>query len=133
MALKKLVEYFEKITGKGRRKPKVPEKRQYVRFEYPARCRPTFNVREQALKVVNISERGLKLSNDKQADLGALVHGDILFFNGKSMAITGEIVWARGAEIGMLTAPISESFIVEEIRSVLRKLGLSDPDLDKSS
>jgi hypothetical protein len=125
MALKRIVDLFERKT-ECQRRYKAPERRECIRFEYPPEHRPVFRVRNKKLKIIDISEQGLKLLNDKQVKLGAMVHGSILFLNGKSMEITGKIVWEHDNQIGLLLAPLPPSVILAEIRNLMRTLGLSE-------
>ena len=125
MALKKIVDFFERKT-KSHRRHKAPERREFVRFEYPPEHRPLFKVRKEELKIIDISEQGIKLLNDKQAKLGMMVHGSILLSSRKSMEVTGKIIWQRDNRIGLLLAPLPQSVILEEIRNLMRKLGLSE-------
>ena len=107
-----------------------PERRQGARLIYPAEHRPRFRIRHHDMEIIDISENGLRLFLD-DADVGQRVHGTVLFGNGSSLEVTGEIVWQHGREVGLLIsqAPqsIPESLIFDEIRWVLRKTSLSNP------
>jgi len=95
-------------------------KREYARLVYPSSSRPTLKYAEHELEVVDISEKGLKLANHEQIDLGQLIHGTVKLLRGQSINVDGEIAWSLNNEVGLLMALIPSSIIAEE-RRVLSK------------
>ena len=123
MVFKKLLKRWQ-----GKDKYDGPEKRNFVRLVYPSSKRPTFKIKEHELEVIDISEEGLKLLNPMQKGFGEKVYGTIALLSGKSIDITGKIVWQAEGTFGLLTTRIPRSTIIEEIRTLLRIIGSSGPD-----
>ena len=113
--IKRLMELW-----KGEDKYDEPERREFARLVYPPTNRPKFKIREYDMEVIDISEKGIKLFKDEQIDIGQCVHGTAKLLCGKSIDITGKIIWQSEREVGLLTKPILRSVIIEEIRTVLR-------------
>jgi len=81
-----------------------------------------------AQKLINISEEGLKLLNPMLEEFGGKVYGTLALLSGKSMGISGKIVWQITGSLGFLTTRIPKSIIIEEIRILLRAQDYSEPD-----
>ncbi len=123
MAFKKLLKLWH-----GKEKYDGPEKRKFARVVYPSSQRPILEIKEHKLEVVDISEEGLKLVNPILKEFGGKVYGTIALLSGKSMGISGKIVWQAEGTFGFLTTRIPKSTIIEEIRTLLRAIGSSEPD-----
>lgn len=123
MGIKQLL---ERLRGKD--KYQAPEKRQYARLVYPSVRRPKFKVKDDEMEVVDISEKGIKFRKDKHQKIGDCVYGTTDLLSGKSIDISGKIVWERNENVGVLTTQIKESVIVDEIRTILREMGSSEPE-----
>jgi len=121
--IKRLLELW-----KGEDKYDGPEKRNFARLVYPSSKRPTLKIKEHELEVIDISEEGLKLLNPMQKGFGEKVYGTVALLSGKSIDITGKIVWQAEGTFGLLTTRIPSSTIIEEIRTLLRIMGSSGPD-----
>ena len=118
MLIKKLLEQWRgKDTYDG------PEKRKFARLVYPPEKRPKLLVREYELEVIDISEGGMKLLNYMRRDFGRQIFGTVALLSGKSMEISGKIVWQYNNEFGLLIARIPRSIIIEEIRTLLQEKG----------
>ena len=117
MGIKKLL---KRLRGKD--KYEASEKRQYARLVYPSMKRPKLKIREDEMDVIDISEKGIKFRNDKQAIIAECVHGTTLLLCGKSIDIAGKIVWEHDSKVGLLITQIKESLIIEEIRAVLQEM-----------
>ena len=91
-------------------------KREYIRLEYPPAKRPILKFGENELEIIDISEKGLKLLNDKQFDLSRSIHGKVVLLSGMSIYVDGEVAWSLNNEVGMLMALIPSSIIAEERR-----------------
>jgi hypothetical protein len=80
------------------------ERRAFIRIEYPAEKRPRFIVDDHEMEVINLSERGLKFIDDGQlyGTTGKMVRGKIKFTNEKTVTLSGQIVWTRNNEIGVI-------------------------------
>ncbi len=91
-------------------------KREFVRLVYPSTNRPSFKYGEHELEIIDISEKGIKLLNERQLDLGKLIHGEAILLSGRSVQVDGEIAWSLDNEVGLLMALIPSSIIDEERR-----------------
>ena len=83
------------------KKSESQEKRGYFRIEYPASIRPTLKIRKHEFEIVDISEKGVRFSADKEIKFGRWVTGNIAFYDGQTVGIEGRIAWKRGESIGM--------------------------------
>jgi hypothetical protein len=92
-------------------------KREFARLVYPPTKRPTLKYKDHELEIIDISEKGLKLSNEGQIDLGRLIHGEAILLSGRSVHVDGEIAWSLNNEVGLLMALIPSSVIAEERRT----------------
>ena len=121
---------FKKLLKRWHGKDKYdgPEKRKFARLVYPSSPRPTFKIKEHKLEVIDISEEGLKLLNPMLEEFWGKVHGTVVFLSGKSMDISGKIVWRAEGVIGFLATHIPKSTITEEIRILLRTFDSGEPD-----
>lgn len=96
-------------------------KREFPRIVYPPTNRPSLKYGDHELEIIDISEKGLKLSNEGQVDLGRLIHGEVILLNGRSIHVDGEVAWSLNNEVGLLMALIPSSIIAEERRVLSRK------------
>jgi len=104
--------------------PKGAEKRAFIRIEYPPKKMPIFRVGKdgkQEMKVINISERGIKLLNYKKLEVGSYIRGTIVFLNGTSVTLSGQAVWKEGKEIGVLIMGTIPYSVMEEQRAFSRE------------
>ena len=83
------------------KKSEPQDKRKYFRLEYPAPIKPTLKIRKYEFEVVDISEKGVRFSADKEIKFGRWVTGNITFYDGQAVGIEGRIAWKRGESIGM--------------------------------
>jgi hypothetical protein len=95
--------------------------REFDRLEYPTTARPTLKFGENLLEIIDISEKGVKLLNDKQLDLGRMIYGEAELLCGKSIHVDGDVAWTTDTEIGLLMALIPSSVIAEERRFLSKK------------
>lgn len=95
------------------------EKRSFIRIEYPLEERPRFIVEDHEMEVINLSERGLKILDDKQVHgtTGKTIKGKLKFTNGKAVNLVGQIVWTQGNEIGIIINGRIAFPIMEEQRA----------------
>lgn len=121
MNLRKLLEQLQ-----GKNKYPDKEKGKYVRLVYPVFRRPVFKVKEQEMQVIDISEKGIKISRDKQGKIPECVYGTSTLLSGRTIDIAGKIVWQTENEVGLLVARISQAVIAGEIRAVMRSFGSDD-------
>jgi hypothetical protein len=91
-------------------------RREFARLEYPTAVRPRLKYGENELEIIDISEKGIKLSNEAQIDLGRVIHGEAILLSGRSVHVDGEVAWSLNNEVGLLMALIPGSIIAEEKR-----------------
>ncbi len=115
MALEKLLERWQRND-----KYDGSERREFPRLVWPFSKRPTLKVKEYKLKIIDISEGGLKYSDYLERRFGKKVYGTLELLSGESMDVAGEIAWQAENEVGLLTSRIPRSIIIEEIRTLLR-------------
>lgn len=94
----------------------TPGRREFARLVYPTTNRPTLKYKDHELEIIDISEKGLKLLNNSQRDLGQLIHGETILLSGRSVHVDGKISWSLDNRIGLLMALIPSSIIAEERR-----------------
>ena len=121
MVLEKLLKIWQEKSKKGFLKDRA-EKRKFIRLEYPPVRRPTLIVQEHELEVLNISEQGVEILNQKQIKLSKNVAGKVVFRSGSSIELTGKIVWQHENELGLFVAQIPRPVILEEVRALLREM-----------
>lgn len=95
---------------------KKQEERKYFRLEYPLTKRPPLKVGEHRLEIINISERGLKLLNEKKIEFDRIINGKAVLLSGKTISVEGEVAWDLNYEVGLLIDSIPGSIIAEEKR-----------------
>jgi hypothetical protein len=95
---------------------KKQEERKCFRLEYPLLKRPSLKVGEHGLEIIDISERGLKLLNEKKIEFDRIINGEAVLLSGKTISVEGEVAWSLNNEIGLLTDSIPASIIAEEKR-----------------
>ena len=96
------------------------ERREFDRLEYPHTNRPLLKCGEPELKIVNISEKGLKLLNDEKIELSRFIQGEAVMLCGKSVTVDGEVSWSLNNEVGLFKVMIPNSIITED-RRILTK------------
>lgn len=97
------------------------ERREFARLVYPSGNRPKFQVREYEMEIVNISEKGIMFIKTEEINMGQSVYGTAKLLCGKSIGISGKIIWQIENKVGLLIKPILHSVIIEEIRTLIRK------------
>lgn len=123
MGIKKLL---KRLRGKD--KYDGPERRKFARLKYPPSHRPKLKIKDYELEVIDISEEGLKFLNYMQKKFGKKIYGTVVLLSGKSIEVTGKIVWQSENELGLLAASIPRSTIIEEIHTLLRIIGSIESD-----
>ena len=73
---------------------------------------------EHELHIVNISEKGLKLLNDKKVELSRFIQGEAIMLCGKSVTVDGEVSWSLNNEVGLFKVMIPNSIITEDRRII---------------
>lgn len=112
------------------KKSEQQEKRRYFRIEYPASIRPILKIRKHEFEVVDISEKGVRFSAEKEIKFGRWVTGNITFYDGQAIGIEGKIAWKRGESIGMFLTV--KSIPYPKILSEQRHLARFRPEDDSS-
>ena len=106
---------------KAIKKIHLPESRKLVRLEYPRTQRPRLNLGEMGFEIVNISERGIKIINDRPLGLDRSVKGEVDLLCGKHLQVEGEVSWSLNNEMGLMIVTTPASFIEEEKKYLKKK------------
>ena len=80
---------------------KGPERRSHSRIMYNPKERPKLKIDAHVFEVADISEKGLRLINDKNIKLDIMIRGVLTFLNGESVDIEGSIIWQEGNDLGL--------------------------------
>ncbi len=93
-----------------------PERRQYVRYQYPRAQRPMVEIAGKTFPVLDISERGLGIEPPLSMGFlnGETVDMTIRFAGGDELVRSGEVIHMRGSHVGIL---LSEAIPQEMIRA----------------
>jgi hypothetical protein len=97
---------------------RTQQRRKYERLVYPPTNRPLLKFGEYKFEIIDISERGLKLFNDKKIEFDRLIHGEAVLLSGKRIIVDGEVSWSLNNEFGLLIHSISKSIISKEKRII---------------
>lgn len=106
--------------------PSLPgrDRREHYRIVYPSRARPKLTVGETHYWVVDMCERGLRFLHP-QADsleVGQTVRGTVLFADGSSMAVEGEVMRVgTGEAVLHLAVPVPAARILQEQRHLISR------------
>lgn len=92
----------------------IQERRAYKRLGYPPDRRPTLKFGPHELEILNISERGLKLSNPDKLSFDQVTDGRTVMLSGKQITVNGKVAWSLNREVGMVMDPIPKAIIDEE-------------------
>jgi hypothetical protein len=82
-------------------KVNIPEKREFNRILYNPQKRPKIQIDTHAFEIVDISEKGLGLVNDKKVPLDVMIQGKLTFLCGESVDIAGTILWEQDNILGI--------------------------------
>ncbi|MBC8392322.1 MAG: PilZ domain-containing protein [Deltaproteobacteria bacterium] len=118
MSINGLIERLEYLQGRDQHVGQ--EKRKFVRLIYPPPKRPLLKVRNYEVEVVDISERGIRLFNYMQHEFDKNIQGMVVFQNGTSLEVNGEIVWQFKNELGLLGTHIPRIIIEKEAYNLSR-------------
>jgi len=101
---------------------RIQQKREYNRLVYPSTKRPLLKVGGHRLEIIDISERGLKLLNEKKIEFDRIINGEAVLLSRKTINVKGEVAWSFNYEVGLLIDSIPGSIIAEEKR-IISKAG----------
>ena len=121
MALEKLLKIWQGKTKTGMPKNKV-ERRKDIRLVYSPTFRPVLKIKKRTLEVLDISEKGMKILNYKQFQLGEQVSGTAVFSSGKKIELIGKIKWQLKDQFGIFVTRIPKSVILEEVQMLLKQM-----------
>ncbi len=83
--------------------PRHPERRKHPRLTYKANQRPILRAYDRKYHVINISKGGITIqSRPNPLPLTtSWLEGSIMFLDGETLEITGDIVWIIGDKMGV--------------------------------
>lgn len=98
-----------------KRENKDLEKRKYLRITYNQEERPRLKIGDHTFEVKNLTQMGIGFTNDEEITLGNTIEGLLLFLNGKSLKIEGNVVWNQDDDfVVVFNQPISHETILEQ-------------------
>lgn len=101
--------------------------RAHFRIVYPYGDRPKFSCLGQTMEVIDVSERGLAVSKPQQSIVSnndKQVNGRIIFTDGESVAVTGNILrLTNDAIILLLSKGVPLPIIIKQQRLMIQKYG----------
>jgi len=100
----------------ARQQAVIKERRAYERLVYPSGRRPSLKFESYMLEILNIAERGLKLSNPEKLSFDHITDGEAVLLSGKRITVTGKVAWSLNMEVGLVLDPIPKAIIDEEKR-----------------
>ncbi|HNR12237.1 MAG TPA: PilZ domain-containing protein [Thermodesulfobacteriota bacterium] len=100
-----------------------PQARKYFRLEYPPDDHPTVRIGKNTFSILDLSERGIRISNPKQVRFAEWIRGKITFFDGESVDFEGKIIWESNDELGILivVTPIPIARIMKEQQRLIAR------------
>ena len=80
-----------------------PERRTYFRYtvNFSPKHKAKLIIDDRAFTVLDFSEGGLRFTKDSRTKLDPCVHATLLYADGKTKEIDGEIIWDLGTEAGL--------------------------------
>jgi len=104
----------------GKEGYKGKERRSFNRILYNPKERPSIEIDDQVFEVADISEKGLRLVNDKKTKLDIKFKGKLAFLCGESLDVEGLIVWQERNELGVQFDTLLPSDVIyKEQRHIL--------------
>ena len=143
LALSMVVSYAAKRKAATRdtETPDLPNRRGHYRISYEAGQRPTLRIEAPSLEltgehefdVLDISEQGVRFQNDQNVHFSDTVRGEIVFIDGETVMIEGQIVRETGAQLSLkLLSPIPFKSIIKEQRRIITDQRYQDKFNDQS-
>ncbi len=77
------------------------EKRKFQRYDFESGKRPFLKIGNEEFPIENISQGGVKFVKDKDLNFDDIIHGSIVFPDGESIPIEGNIAWEQEDVIGL--------------------------------
>ena len=120
----------------------LPNRRDHYRISYEADQRPLLRIKAPSLEltgehefdVLDISEQGIRFLNDQNVHFSDAVHGELVFIDGETVMIEGQIVRETGAQLSLkLSTPIPFKSIIKEQRRIITDQQYQDKYNDQSS
>ena len=80
-----------------------PERRKYFRYNliYSPKERIKFKINNDLFDVLDFSQGGLRFIKTNPINVDSHIRGELIFSNGRTKEIIGEIVWELNDEIGV--------------------------------
>jgi hypothetical protein len=111
---------------------KGPERRCYNRIKYNPTQRAKLQIETDVFEVVDISENGLRFTNDKEMTLDKSIRGTLTFLNGEVVDIAGIVEWEKDNNFGIqFKIRIPSDMIINEILHLSKNTNVIDPSEKK--
>ncbi len=78
------------------------EKRNYFRIVYSLSKRPRLKIGKLDYEVADISQRGIRFSNQHKSKPAKRIQGNLTFLYGASIDLKGTVVWEQDNQFGLL-------------------------------
>ncbi len=87
----------------SRKRYEGPERRKYFRYKviYAPKHKARLVINGREFTVLDFSEGGLRFAKDRKTKIDHHVRGRLIYADGKTRQIDGEIVWDHDTEAGL--------------------------------
>lgn len=90
------------------------ERRKNLRITYLNIEKPRLKLNKHKFEVLDISQRGLKFTNDKEVILSEYINGKITFLCGESVIIEGSLIWEQDDDFGVYLKNLISSDMIQK-------------------
>ena len=97
------------------------EKRKYLRVKYLNVEKPKIKIGRHKFEVLDISQRGLRFTNNKEVILPEYVSGKLTLLHGESVTIEGSLLWEQDDDFGLYLKNLITSAIIQKEQAFIQK------------
>ena len=91
-----------------------PEKRNFFRIVYNLSKRPELKTNSTTYKVIDISQKGIRLLNQHESKPAKRIQGNLKFLSGLNIDIKGTLAWQEDNQFGLFLEDPLPSHIMEK-------------------
>ncbi len=108
------------------------EKRKFQRYDFESGKSPVLKVGDKEFPIENISQGGVKFVKGRDVNFDGIINGSIVFPDGETIAIEGNIAWAQEDVIGLsFEELIPEDILDKEQQVAFLQTKISIPKLTR--